>query len=155
MTNKARSVLFPVDASENSQKAFDFYLDFLKYEGDELFLMHVFDTTQIKMGFGATLADAIDIWRWKNKEEEDKAQDLMTHYKKLCEKHNLRKKVIIDVNQKPGEAIIKEAKKNAVTIIIMGSRGLNQFRRTFTGSVTDYVLHHSHIPVIVVPPTET
>ena len=34
----------------------------------------------------------------------------------------------------------------------MGSRGLNTLRRTFMGSVSDYVLHHVHVPVMIVPP---
>ena len=33
----------------------------------------------------------------------------------------------------------------------MGTRGLGKIRRTFLGSVSNYVLHHAHIPVIIVP----
>ena len=150
----SKKVLIPVDTSKHSQRAFDFYLNSLKHEEDQIFLMHVFSTPDIDMGFGAALADGIDIWRWKLKEEEDKAQALMIHYKKLCEKQKLKTEVIIDVNQKPGEAIIKESQKHSITMIVMGSRGLNQFRRKFTGSVSDYVLHHSTVPVTIAPPAE-
>ena len=53
---------------------------------------------------------------------------------------------------KPGEAIVEAAKKENVSLIVMGSRGLNTLRRTFMGSVSDYVLHHVHVPVMIVPP---
>ena len=53
---------------------------------------------------------------------------------------------------KAGEEIVTQAAENHVNLIVMGSRGLNMVRRTFTGSVSDYVLHHAHIPVLVVPP---
>ena len=53
---------------------------------------------------------------------------------------------------KPGEAIVAQAAENHANLIVMGSRGLNAVRRTFTGSVSDYVIHHAHIPVLVVPP---
>ena len=53
---------------------------------------------------------------------------------------------------KPGEAIIEAAHSEGANLIVMGSRGLNALRRTFVGSVSDYVLHHSDIPVTIVPP---
>jgi len=49
----------------------------------------------------------------------------------------------------PGEGIIKEAENSEAEIIVMGARGLNALRRTFLGSVSDYVIHHSKIPVLV------
>ncbi|RUS88607.1 hypothetical protein EGW08_003633 [Elysia chlorotica] len=31
----------------------------------------------------------------------------------------------------------------------VGTRGLGKFRRTMLGSVSDYILHHAHVPVLV------
>jgi len=36
-----------------------------------------------------------------------------------------------------------------VTTIVVGTRGLGSVRRTILGSVSDYVVHHAHCPVIV------
>lgn len=58
------------------------------------------------------------------------------------------------VSGPPGEKICELADKEGVSFIVMGSRGLNALRRTFTGSVSDYVLRHSHVPVTVVPPAK-
>ena len=52
---------------------------------------------------------------------------------------------------KPGEAICKVIKECGADLAVMGSRGLGAIRRTFVGSVSDYVLHHSHVPVIICP----
>ena len=51
----------------------------------------------------------------------------------------------------PGEGIITTAEKERADLIVMGTRGLSTLRRTVLGSVSDYVLHHTKIPVAVVP----
>lgn len=50
---------------------------------------------------------------------------------------------------KPGEAIVEATKEEGASMLILGSRGMGLVRRTFTGSVSDYCIHHSHVPVIV------
>jgi len=53
---------------------------------------------------------------------------------------------------RPGDVILSYSKKENATTIIMGCRGLGKLRRTLLGSVSDYVVQHSSIPVIVIPP---
>ena len=51
--------------------------------------------------------------------------------------------------EKPGEFLCRLAQKEKVTYIVMGTRGLGKIRRTIMGSVSDYVCHHAHVPVLV------
>lgn len=50
---------------------------------------------------------------------------------------------------KPGEGIINVAKELNATMIVTGSRGHGKLRRTLLGSVSDYLIHHADIPVLV------
>ena len=50
---------------------------------------------------------------------------------------------------KPGSAIVKCAEEVGANLIVMGTRGLGKIRRTLMGSVSDYVVHHAHCPVLV------
>ena len=52
---------------------------------------------------------------------------------------------------KPGESICNVIKHDNIDLVVMGSRGMGSIRRTFVGSVSDYVLHHAHVPVIICP----
>ena len=61
----------------------------------------------------------------------------------------LRGQVLQLHGSKPGEAIIEAADKEDVDLIVVGGRGHNTLRRTFLGSVSDYIIHHAHKPVIV------
>ena len=50
---------------------------------------------------------------------------------------------------KPGDVIVDAAKKEKATLIVIGSRGLSRVKRTFQGSVSDYVLHNAPCPVCI------
>ena len=50
----------------------------------------------------------------------------------------------------PGLGVINSAGEMNADLIVTGSRGQGSFRRTFIGSVSDYILHHSSVPVMVV-----
>jgi len=55
-------------------------------------------------------------------------------------------------NGRAGEVICSFTKDAHPSLLVMGSRGQGTLRRTFLGSVSDYCVHHAHIPVVVVPP---
>lgn len=48
-----------------------------------------------------------------------------------------------------GEAIVAVAEKEKANLIVTGTRGMGKLRRTFLGSVSDYVIHHAKCPVLV------
>ena len=50
---------------------------------------------------------------------------------------------------KVGESLVEAAKEEHAAMIIVGTRGMGKVRRTFLGSVSDYCVHHSHVPVLV------
>jgi len=50
---------------------------------------------------------------------------------------------------KPGEVICKVAEHDTATMIVVGQRGISSVRRTIMGSVSDYVVHHAHCPVVI------
>ena len=51
----------------------------------------------------------------------------------------------------PGEGIISVAEAENADLIVMGTRGLDVVRRTLLGSVSDYVVRHAHVPVLICP----
>ena len=59
------------------------------------------------------------------------------------------------IDDSVGHMICKIAKEHSASVIVIGQRGSGVIRRTFLGSVSDYVVHHAHIPTAVVPPEET
>lgn len=50
-----------------------------------------------------------------------------------------------------GEAIIAASKEENAGLIVLGTRGLSRVKRTFITSVSDYILRHSRVPVLICP----
>merc|ERR1712168_1349693 len=90
-------------------------------------------------------------WTSQILQEIRKSQTIITHFDMDCEQNKMDRKVLLG-SGKPGEAIVTAANENHADLIVMVSRGRNAVRRTSTGSVSDYVIHHSSVPVLVVPP---
>ena len=63
--------------------------------------------------------------------------------------HFQRKGKLLRLNGEVGHSIVKAAHAEKANLIVTGTRGLGMFRRTLLGSVSDYVLHHAHIPVLI------
>jgi nucleotide-binding universal stress UspA family protein len=49
----------------------------------------------------------------------------------------------------PAEEVLKATAD--ADMIVVGSRGVGGFKRLLLGSVSSYVVHHGHCPVIVIP----
>merc|ERR1711890_83516 len=147
-----RTVLIPVDGSPNSQRAFDYYLNDVRRDDDKLLLAHIQNAPQLSaVSVHSPLSIPTEEWTNAIQDEIKKSGKIIEHYEISCEQKKIAKQSVVG-SGKPGEAIIELSKAHNVSLIIMGSRGLNAVRRTFVGSVSDYVIHHCHIPVLVVPP---
>ena len=55
---------------------------------------------------------------------------------------------------RPGKTVLETANELNASMIVMGSRGLSPLARKVMGSVSEYVVQKSSVPVTVVPPPE-
>jgi len=141
-------VLLAVDASDQALHAFNFYCSTVHRPDNEVCVLHC---PELTAAFSKHLKGGEQNQDWSEllKEEEKRWNTVQTKYQKLIEEHTLKGEFEVQPHNKPGEAIVKVATEKKVDMIVMGTRGLGTFRRTIMGSVSDYVVHHAHCPVIV------
>ncbi|WAR00316.1 Y531-like protein [Mya arenaria] len=82
------------------------------------------------------------------KQEEQKMKEVFDNIDIMAKSRNV-KHHLLRLDGQPGQAIVKEAEKQGANLIITGSRGVGGIRRTLIGSISDYIIHHSHVPVVV------
>lgn len=145
-TTKMDRILVAVDGSEHSKKAVDMAIDMAKKWSSKIYLIHVAEN-KIPAEF---LEYA--------KDEEIDASD---YYGRVCtqiiesaedkiKKAGIKKVERICPTGDPADEIIKQAKKNKVDLIIMGSRGRGRLSRALMGSVSTKVCNYADSTCITV-----
>ncbi|KAE9619509.1 putative universal stress protein A [Lupinus albus] len=87
------------------------------------------------------------------KDQELFSASIISRALQIC-KDKLVKAESMILKGDPREMICQAAEQIQVDLLIMGSRGLGMLKRTFLGSVSDYCVHHSKIPILIVKPPE-
>ncbi|XP_062617660.1 universal stress protein Slr1101-like [Saccostrea cucullata] len=147
MAESERTVVVAMDGSENSDFAFDWYMKNAYHKGDHVIFVHCpeYHTVVQSPMVMADVTVLTDMW----KEEEKRIKELLEKLGQQMKDHGIGGKVK-SIGGSPGEVICQVAKDENAALIVTGTRGMGKIRRTFLGSVSDYILHHAHVPVLVV-----
>lgn len=141
-----RVVAIPVDGSEHANFALDFYVKNVRAPGDKVVLLHVPQLYSLTDASPGVINDLV-------KKMMEAAEKVKNQYEDKLKQLGVEGEVKISMGE-AGEQLCHLAAKSNATYIVMGSRGLGKIRRTLMGSVSDYVLHHAGVPVLICrPPT--
>jgi len=80
---------------------------------------------------------------------DKKSKNFMKVAKSKCQKKNIEFFDVIEFGHE-GQTIVSFAEKNKYDIIVIGSRGMGVVKEFFLGSTSNYVVHKSKIPVLIV-----
>lgn len=157
---KRRIVMLCLDTSAHSERAFRFYSEHLHKPTDFVALVHfieayTFSSTEEMPGGdeSATVFNMNIDLKTDIQKAEEAGRTLGSRYMSRCKEMKFKHKFYLHLGtKKPGEFLVSFAKDNHVDFVVTGSRGSSTLRRTFLGSVSDYLIHHLSVPVCVVPP---
>ena len=141
-----------LDNSVHCEHAFDWYVNNYHKSSDKLLLIHVQQVSYVPLVGLEDMEGFMNVSQLMAQESSEQTKSLVAKYKHKCEEKGINYEVVIDDGNSPGQSICRIAKEKHAQTIVMGQRGLSAVGRLFLGSTSDYVLHHTHIPVIVVPP---
>jgi nucleotide-binding universal stress UspA family protein len=137
-----KNILLAADGSQHSHQACERAIYIAnRIDGASITLIHVVDDIPSQ-------SDVVD--------EEMKPRDIPDHrkqrifpIKKKIEKEHIPL-TIKHVFGEPGPTIVREANDGEYDIVIIGSRGLNQFQQMVLGSVSHKVAKRAQCPVMIV-----
>lgn len=137
-----KNILLAADGSSHSERACEKAIYIAKRtKGAMITLIHVVDDIPSQ-------SDVVD--------EEMNPRDIPDHRKQRIfplqeriEKENISLR-IKHVFGEPGPTIVREANDGKFDIVVIGSRGLNQFQQMVLGSVSHKVAKRAKCPVLIV-----
>ncbi len=144
-----KKMLVAYDGSDASKKAIDMCLK-CSDDDDEVVLLTVIPAELSESSFTKMLLPTIDLSSVvKSGSFKDKAMESLSKIVKEIES-GVKKVDIVVESGDPADEILMTAKKNQADIIIVGYKGYGKEGRFLLGSVTDKVVRHASISVIVV-----
>ncbi len=151
-------ILLAIDNSELSKNIVKPALEIAKIHQAELLLFRCVTDDQLKIMAADThqmgLAfDQVDYnYQAQQTEISELTQQELERLKTECEIATNRE-ITIEYQYgigEPGYCICQTAQEWGASLIIVGRRGLRGLVEAFVGSVSKYVVHHAHCPVLVI-----
>ncbi len=138
---KTNQILVALDGSNNSIRGLDFAFNLAQQSNSTITGIFVFPS----------MDSFFQPIRYDTKLMQKEAHRIMN----LAKTKSAKKGIVFKhklTRGNPGQEIVKfaEKKRNNFTLIVIGSRGLGGTKEIFFGSVANYVLHKSKIPVMIV-----
>ncbi|KAK4470902.1 hypothetical protein MN116_006413 [Schistosoma mekongi] len=147
-----RKVLIPVYEWSEAHKAIIWYVNNLKLDGDLVIFLHVVEPV-LPSALSGLSSQCESI---QSSSSHYVSEKKMNHARLLCQEllqkaniYRITSEAMIQVDTKPGPAIVKIIDEQNIDNIIMFKRSLGFIKRAITGSVSSYVLHHSNKPVTI------
>ena len=146
MYNKA---LVPTDGSINALLAINFAADLLKIGiCKSVTLIHVVNISEEFSHFSIINTKRVDEEFIKSK-LQNQGKQILAVSSEIFKQRDLSVDTIVELNDDPGDRIIKLSKEQKFDLIIMGKRGISVMKEIILGSVSSKVLHNAECPVIV------
>lgn len=140
MARKINNILVPVDGSQNALRGVDKAIDIAKGSGATITALFVF---QLPWKAGLKFSKSMET------QANAKATRAIGVVKQKVEKQGLPFKWKT-TGGKPGDAIVNVSRGTNADMIVIGARGLGAAKEKFFGSTSNYVMHKSTKPVLVV-----
>jgi nucleotide-binding universal stress UspA family protein len=134
------NILIPIDGSKNSLRALGMGIYLAKTHKANLFGLHVIDLQTV---FKYSALDPIA------KRFELEAKQIIKKVNNNCSKNHVSFSSKI-LHGRTGPSIVKFAQKQRFDIIVIGARGLGSFSGMVLGSVSNYIVQKSKIPVLII-----
>lgn len=139
-----KHILFPNDGSDNSQKALQYVKEVALKFGAKVTVATIYESP---------LLNGIEIVPYTFSELEKSIREIAEDILEKAHKDLNESGIPCDTRLEqgdPGKVVVELCENNDFDLIVMGSRGLGTVKSFLLGSVSNYVLHHTNCPMMLI-----
>jgi len=142
-----RNIVVATDGSELAKKAVDSAIKIARLNNAKVYAVHVIVPGETSV----TQHDPRDAeWKTAMKEHLEAQGREATHYVETSGKVQEIEVEPVVLEGNPAHEIVKFAEENDIELIVMGTLGKTGIQKFLLGSVTENVVRHSKVPVLVI-----
>jgi nucleotide-binding universal stress UspA family protein len=144
-----RTIVIPVDHSKHSEYTIQWAIDNILKENDLVVLLNAraqpFEFQSFHNGVHPD-STALDFYNHKSLSH---SSELIQQYGKKLTALGIKTQGISMAGD-PRYVVVEKIRQLQPHLVLIGQRGMGAFSRAILGSVSDYIVHHAHVPVTVV-----
>jgi len=135
-----KNILVPLDGSKNSIRALKNAIVLAKQNDASITGLFVIQSFPTEIGLMKTMLGKALSKHYKH---------FMSIAKTMCTKKGIKFLDVVEFGEE-GQTIVSFADHNNFDLIVIGSRGMGKLGEVFLGSTSNYVMHSSKIPVMII-----
>jgi len=135
-----KNILVPLDGSKNSIRALKNAIVLAKQNDATITGLFVIQSFPTEIGLMKTMLGKALSKHYKH---------FMSIAKTMCTKKDIKFLDVVEFGEE-GQTIVSFADHNNFDLIVIGSRGMGKLGEVFLGSTSNYVMHSSKIPVMII-----
>lgn len=142
MTEELQHILVPVDGSEQSKRALEKAVYLAVKCGSRLTLLTVVDMNKEINSF-----EQVSTGGYIPGELKEKGYQILLKLMPLIP-DSVQSDAVVQIGD-PAQNIVAYSEEHDVDLIVIGNRGLSGLKKILLGSVSNYVLLRSHVPILI------
>lgn len=140
------NILFPTDGTAASQLVEAHVLELAQRYGAKVTILNAYEFLEVVPVYETTYVYLDELEDYL----KNQSQHIAAETQKRFETAGIETQSLI-LKGDPGHSVVSIAEEQGCDLIVMGSRQKGMVRRFLLGSVSNYVIHHSKCPVLIVP----
>lgn len=149
MADSGSTVVVCMDESEHALHALKYYASYIHKPNNKVVLLHCGQYVSFNYGSVSLVPGNPSLVEKMINEEENRINTLLKRMEQELKNLEITNGEVVRIHGEAGHEVVEKAKSLNADLIVTGSRGMGTIRRTLLGSVSDYIVHHSHVPVLV------
>ena len=138
-----KKILLPVDGSQSAEVAIEMVRKMAASFGAKIYVINV-----VELRREGAIHEAYIYGGDVIKQFQTFSENIIKDISQKLEGYDFE---AVSVVGHPADEILNMANEKDVDVIVMATHGMTAMRRFLVGSVTNYVVHHSKKPVLVIP----